>query len=475
MSEAQALDPSSSVSPVSTTLEGPALHRMVVRAVAASAVGTTIEWYDFFLYGVAAATVFPRMFFPQSDPFIGTLLSFSTYFVGFVARPMGAAIFGHYGDRVGRKALLVITMMMMGVATVGIGLVPSYATIGIWGAVLLTVLRLIQGLSIGGEWSGSVLMAGEWTDPKRRGFTTSFAQFGAPAGMVLANGALALMTVATTEEQFLNWGWRIPFLASIVLVFVGMYIRLGILETPVFARLKARGAVAKAPVIEVLRKNWREVVLTALLRSGQQVPFYIFTTYIITYATQQLGFSRSTILNFVIVQSLISDGDDPADGPLVRHLRTAHDHGDRLRRDDDLPVPLFRDARQRVAHLGVPGDRDRAAAPRLAVRAAGGVHFRELPRFAALQRVIARVPARLDHRGRAGPDRRRAAPPPVRHVHGHRRVHVGLRAHQPGLRVRAARPRRKPGSSIVVHASRFSLLGSFSLFGVPLTGHCSAA
>jgi metabolite-proton symporter len=314
MTEAQIVSPP--FSPVSTTLEGAARRRMVVRAVTASAVGTTVEWYDFFLYGVAAATVFPQTFFPQSDPFIGTLLSFSTYFVGFVARPMGAAIFGHFGDRVGRKALLVITMMMMGVATVGIGLVPSYATIGIWGAVILTVLRLIQGLSIGGEWSGSVLMAGEWTDPKRRGFTTSFAQFGAPAGMVLANGALALMTLTTTEEQFLAWGWRLPFLASIVLVFVGLYIRLGILETPVFAKLKARGAVAKAPVLEVLRKNWREVALTALLRTGQQVPFYIFTTYIITYATQQLGYTRGMILNFVIIQSLIST----ATIPLMGHL-----------------------------------------------------------------------------------------------------------------------------------------------------------
>jgi metabolite-proton symporter len=315
MSEAHAVHPSSVV-PVSATLEGAARRRMVVRAVTASAVGTTVEWYDFFLYGVAAATVFPQTFFPQSDPFIGTLLSFSTYFVGFVARPMGAAIFGHFGDRVGRKSLLVITMMMMGVATVGIGLVPSYATIGIWGAVALTVLRLIQGLSIGGEWSGSVLMAGEWTDPKRRGFTTSFAQFGAPAGMVLANGALALMTLTTTEEQFLAWGWRLPFLASIVLVFVGLYIRLGILETPVFATLKAKGAVAKAPVVEVLRRNWREVVLTALLRTGQQVPFYIFTTYIITYATQQLGYSRATILNFVIIQSLISTATIPLMGYL---------------------------------------------------------------------------------------------------------------------------------------------------------------
>jgi metabolite-proton symporter len=288
----------------------------LVRAVTASAVGTTIEWYDFFLYGVAAATVFPTLFFPGSDPFVGTLLSFSTYFVGFVARPLGAAIFGHYGDRVGRKSLLIITMMMMGVATIGIGLVPSYSTIGIWGAVLLTVGRVVQGLSVGGEWSGSVLMAGEWARAGRRGFTTSFAQFGAPAGMVLANGALAVMTALTSEEQFLSWGWRVPFLASFVLVFVGLYIRLGILETPVFAALKSRGATAKAPLVEVLTRNWREVLLTALLRTGQQVPFYIFTTYIITYATQQLGFDRATILSFVMVQSTVSMLTIPLTGHL---------------------------------------------------------------------------------------------------------------------------------------------------------------
>jgi metabolite-proton symporter len=295
----------------------PATHRKhLVRAVVASAVGTTIEWYDFFLYGVAAATVFPRLFFPGSDPFIGTLLSFSTYFVGFAARPIGAAIFGHYGDRVGRKSLLIVTMTMMGVATVGIGLVPGYATIGIWGAVLLTVGRVVQGLSVGGEWGGSVLMAGEWTDPKRRGFTTSFAQFGAPAGMVLANGALALMTLLTSEENFQAWGWRIPFLASFVLVLIGLFIRIGVLETPVFAKLKAAGTVVRAPVVDVLRKNWREVVLTALLRTGQQVPFYIFTTYIITYATQQLGFTRGMILNFVMLQSIVSMATIPLTGHL---------------------------------------------------------------------------------------------------------------------------------------------------------------
>ena len=293
-----------------------ARKRHLVRAVAASAVGTTIEWYDFFLYGVAAATVFPQKFFPNSDPYVGTLLAYSTFFVGFVARPLGAALFGHFGDRVGRKALLIITIMMMGVATVGIGLIPSYDVIGIWGAVLLTIARVFQGLSVGGEWSGSVLMAGEWADPKRRGFTTSFAQFGAPAGMVLANGALALVTMLTTEPQFLDWGWRVPFFASIVLVFVGLYIRVGVLETPVFEELKARGAVAKAPLVEVVRRNWREIGLTALLRTGQQVEFYIFTTYIITYATQQLGFSRSVILSYVMLQALLSTMVTPLFGHL---------------------------------------------------------------------------------------------------------------------------------------------------------------
>ena len=291
-------------------------RQQMVRAVVASAVGTTIEWYDFFLYGVAAALVFPQKFFPQSDPFVGTLLSFSTYFVGFAARPLGAMIFGHFGDRIGRKASLIATLVLMGVATIGIGLIPDYATIGIWGAVLLTFGRVLQGIGVGGEWGGSVLLAGEWTNPKRRGFTTSWAQFGAPAGMVLANGALAVMTVFTSEEQFLDWGWRVPFLVSFVLIFIGLYIRTGILETPVFAKLKAEGRVQKTPVLAVLKQNWREVILTALLRTGQQTPFYIFTTYILTYGTTVLGFSRTTILNFVMIQSLISMATIPFCGHL---------------------------------------------------------------------------------------------------------------------------------------------------------------
>ena len=295
-----------SVAPTTTDMDPAQRRKMMIRAVASSAAGTTIEWYDFFLYGVAAALVFPQKFFPGSDPYVGTLLSFSTYFVGFVARPVGAALFGHYGDRIGRKATLIATLVLMGVATMGIGLVPDYSRIGIWGAVLLTLFRVLQGIGVGGEWGGAVLMAGEWTDPKRRGFTTSFAQFGAPAGMVLANGALALVSYTLSEEAFLSWGWRVPFLLSLGLVFVGLYIRVGVLETPVFLRLKGQGRVERTPVVQVVRHHWREIVLTALLRSGQQTPFYIFTTYVLTYATQTLGFDRSLVLGFVMVQALIS-------------------------------------------------------------------------------------------------------------------------------------------------------------------------
>jgi len=287
-------------------LDDAAHRRMMRRAIIASATGTTIEWYDFFLYGVAAALVFPRQFFPGNDPYTGTLLAFSTYFVGFVARPFGAALFGHFGDRIGRKAALIATLVLMGGATMAIGLVPNYDSIGIWGAVLLTFFRIIQGIGVGGEWGGAVLMAGEWTDPKRRGFTTSFAQLGAPAGMVLANGALSVMSFATSEDAFLSWGWRVPFMLSAALVFVGLYIRTGVLETPVFAKLREQGRVEKAPVVQVVKAHWRELILTALLRSGQQTPFYIFTTYVLTYATQTLGMSRSLVLGFVMVQAVIS-------------------------------------------------------------------------------------------------------------------------------------------------------------------------
>ena len=275
------------------------------RVLLASGLGTTLEWYDFLLYGIASALVFPKIFFPNSDPFVGSILSFSTFFVGFLARPLGAAVFGHFGDRVGRKTLLIVTLMLMGCSTIFIGILPGYDSIGIWAPVLLTMGRAFQGIAVGGEWSGSVVMADEWSAPGRRGLATSFAQMGAPAGMVLANAAVALMDVSLSDSQFLEWGWRIPFLASVVLVVVGAYVRQGIRESPVFEQIKAQG-VARAPTIEVLKHNWREVALICFLLTGQRISYYIFTTYVLTYATQALGFTRGTILSFVIAQSLVS-------------------------------------------------------------------------------------------------------------------------------------------------------------------------
>ena len=289
--------------------------RHLVRAVIASAVGTSIEWYDFFLYGVAAALVFPHKFFPKSDPYTATLLAFSTYFVGFAARPVGAAIFGHFGDRLGRKTSLVATLLLMGISTAAVGLVPGYDQIGAWGAGILTAARALQGIGVGGEWGGSVLMSAEWGDWSRRGFLTSWTQFAAPAGMVLANGTLALMTYIS-GPAFLTWGWRVPFLLSLVLVGVGFYIRIGILETPVFARLRTEGRIERTPVVEVLRRHWREVALTALVRTGQQTPFYIFTTYVLAYGTQTLKLPQTLLLDFVMIQALLSLGTIPLFGYL---------------------------------------------------------------------------------------------------------------------------------------------------------------
>jgi MFS family permease len=281
-------------------------RRQLVRAVVASTVGTSIEWYDFFLYSSATALVFGALFFPQTDPTTGVLLAFATYFVGFLARPVGAVIFGHYGDRIGRKTTLVATLLLMGIGTFLVGVVPPYAAIGIWGGILLTLLRTVQGVGVGGEWGGSVLLSMEWgTRSGRRGFIASWPQFGVPVGLILANGILAIMA-ALTGPAFQDWGWRIPFLLSIVLVGVGLYIRLGILESPVFARLLAERRIAAAPVSEVLQHNLREVLLACFIRTGQQAPFYIFTAYILVYGTRVLNFSNQTMLTYVLLASFVS-------------------------------------------------------------------------------------------------------------------------------------------------------------------------
>ncbi|MBI2186493.1 MAG: MHS family MFS transporter [Acidobacteria bacterium] len=299
-----------------TDLDDRVRRRYFVRAVAASTVGTTVEWYDFYLYGAAAALVFPKLFFTNLDPAIGSILSYATFFAGFAARPVGAALFGHWGDRIGRKALLVITMLLMGVSTMVVGLLPTYERIGLWGAVLLTLLRAMQGIAVGGEWSGSVLMAGEWAQPARRGFATSFAQMGSPLGTIMANGALSIMSSSVDEAAFFEWGWRVPFLASIVLIVIGLWVRLGTLESPVFTALKAERKIVRAPIAEVLRTNWREVVMTMLLRTGQLAPFYITTTYVLTYGTQVLGIDRTDLLDAVSIRAVGS----LAVLPLAGHL-----------------------------------------------------------------------------------------------------------------------------------------------------------
>jgi MFS family permease len=288
----------------SGVLEEVARRRHLTRAVVASTVGTTVEWYDFYLYGSAAALVFPRLFFSGLDPGLAQILSWVTFYAGFLGRPFGAAIFGHFGDRVGRKVLLVATMLVMGLSTMAIGFVPSHASIGMWGAVLLTMLRLLQGVAVGGEWSGSVLMAGEWAAPGKRGLMTSFPQMGSPLGLILANSALATMASVQDEAAFLAWGWRVPFLGSLILVGIGLYIRIGILESPVFANIKARGKIVRAPIKVVLKDNWREVALTTLLRTGQLAPYYITTTFILAYGTEVLGLSRAMLLNCVSIRAV---------------------------------------------------------------------------------------------------------------------------------------------------------------------------
>jgi MFS family permease len=290
------------------------------RAVIASSVGTTIEWYDFFLYSTVTGLVFAKLFFPKSEPLVGTLQAFTVYLVGFIARPIGAAVFGHFGDRVGRKSTLIATLMVMGVATFLVGLVPTYEHIGIWGAVALTVLRFIQGLGVGGEWGGSVLLAMEWAKTnKHRGFITAWAQFGNPAGLLLANLAV-LVSSRLSGDAFLTWGWRIPFLFSIALVGVGLYIRLGILETPAFAALAARQHIARQPVLEVIRKHPKEILLSALARTGQQAPFYIFTAFIFTYGTAVLGMSRDFLLMALLALASVSCVTTPLFGHLSDRL-----------------------------------------------------------------------------------------------------------------------------------------------------------
>jgi metabolite-proton symporter len=272
-----------------------------IRSVAfASFIGTTIEWYDFFLYGTAAALVFNRLFFPTFDPLMGTLAAFGTYAVGFIARPVGGIVIGHFGDKIGRKSMLVLTLMIMGVATFLIGLLPTYEQIGPWAAVLLVLLRIAQGFGVGGEWGGAVLMAVEHAPPGRRGYYGSWPQIGVPAGLLVSTAVFSYFS-AMPEEQFLTWGWRVPFLLSAVLVVVGMIIRVRIVETPSFVKVKAEARQERQPIIQVLRRYPREVILAMGARFAENGAFYIYSAFVLTYATQQVQLDRQMVLNGILL------------------------------------------------------------------------------------------------------------------------------------------------------------------------------
>jgi metabolite-proton symporter len=276
------------------------------RVVMASLIGTTIEWYDFFLYGSAAALVFNKLFFPEFDPLVGTMLAFATYALGFVARPVGGIVFGHFGDRIGRKRLLMLSLVLMGVATILIGLLPTYAQIGVWAPIALIVLRLVQGFAVGGEWGGAVLMAAEHGDSARRGFWASWPQAGVPAGNLLAAAVLAIMAAVQSEAEFLDWGWRVPFVLSALLVVIGWYIRNRVSESPMFeAEIEAAEAPAKVPAIDVLRERPKALVLGAGLRVGENISYYILTVFSLTYLVDVSHESRSVALNALLIGAAV--------------------------------------------------------------------------------------------------------------------------------------------------------------------------
>jgi metabolite-proton symporter len=286
----------------------------------ASFIGTTIEWYDFFLYGTAAALIFNDLFFPNAEPTIGTLAAFATFGVGFAARPIGGIVFGHFGDRVGRKSMLVISLVIMGLATFAIGLLPTYASIGIAAPVILVLLRLAQGLGVGGEWGGAVLMSVEHAPKGKRGLYGSFPQMGVPAGLFLSTVIFALMQAMTSEAQFTAWGWRVPFLFSVALVGVGLFIRMRLMESPAFQKVKDSGTEAPKPIVDVIKTHPREVLVAMGMRIAENGVFYVFTVFVLAYGEETLELGKSTMLTGVAIAAAVGLGTVPLWGALSDRL-----------------------------------------------------------------------------------------------------------------------------------------------------------
>ncbi|GAX88581.1 MFS transporter [Effusibacillus lacus] len=276
------------------------------RALVASLIGNSIEWFDYFLYGTAASLVFGKLFFPKSDPTVGLLLSYLTFAIPFFIRPLGGIIFSHIGDKIGRKKTLVLTLMLMGGSTVLIGLLPTYESWGLAAPVLLITLRVIQGLGIGGEWGGALLLAVENSDKKKRGLFGSVPQMGVPIGMLMGTAAMSIMTAVTDDKEFLSWGWRVPFVLSMILVVIGLWIRGGIDESPVFEETKQKGEISKLPIADTFKYHWKEVLLATGMKVVETAPFYILTTFVITYATGNLKLDKTGVLNAVTIASLVT-------------------------------------------------------------------------------------------------------------------------------------------------------------------------
>ena len=291
-----------------------------VTVATASLIGTAIEWYDFFLYGTAAALIFNKLFFPTFDPMVGTLLAFATYALGFVARPLGGLVFGHYGDKIGRKTMLYLTLLIMGAATAVIGLLPTYDTAGIWAAILLVACRLIQGFGLGGEWGGAVLMAVEHAPENRKGFYGSWPQLGAPLGLVLGTLVFSVVSSMLTETQLFSFGWRIPFLFSTVLVLVGLWIRFTIAESPEFQKVKDEKQEVGMPIVEAIRMHPGNILLAMGARFAENGFFYIYATFVLAYATQALHMNRQDILNGVLIAAAVETFTIPAFGALSDRL-----------------------------------------------------------------------------------------------------------------------------------------------------------
>jgi len=287
-------------------MQQPFHRNYLVRAIIAGTAGSAIEFYDFVLSANAAILIFPRVFFPHSDPLAGTLISFSTYSAGFISRPIGAAFFGHFGDRLGRKSTLVATLLLMGAVSVGIGLLPGYAQIGIWGGILLTGLRLLQGFAIGGEWGGTILLPIEWAPPNRRGFIGAWPHLGFPSGLLTSNAALIITSAVVGPVAFADWGWRIPFLLGGVLILFGFYVRLGVLETPPFTVMLEERRIVRQPVVEVFRRNWREVVLGALALQPVLVCFYLWATFALSYGTRTLKLDQTFMLTTTLSAAAVA-------------------------------------------------------------------------------------------------------------------------------------------------------------------------